>query len=556
MVRLALPLSLRSHREALKQLCLHHLELLPGIKQVDVQVGYQVMGQKSGTTAGSADQQANPLSQEAPAPGLSQVKYVLAVASGKGGVGKSTVTANLAMSLAQSGARVGIMDTDIYGPSMGIMFGITESPKADQNKHIHPVEVQGVKIISMSLFTDENSAVIWRGPMVSQMVQTFLRNVLWGELDYLLIDLPPGTGDIALTLTQSAPLSGSVIVTTPQEVSLLDVRRGMRMFEKVSVPVLGIVENMSFFICDECDKKHYIFQQGGGSRTARTLGIPFLGELPLDSKVSLSGDSGIPLVKMEPSSPVSRAYQNIAAEITAKLSLTQSQGDLLLEYNLHYGDLKTTSEFIELNKEVFQDLNQKKNQTPALETDSDWGSKSGVENHSKTNSETAAETNSKIKVNPSSLAQQNSSHTNTPRLQDRDKLHENKGKEDLSNPAFPISETLKKTFASYPKPVGPEFFTRDNSDQLLIGWSNQAYVVYNLEELRFNCPCAACVDEWTGQKTLKRENVQKGVQPKRIYSVGRYAMGIEWTDGHKSGIYTYDYLWELAQIIGKIKELG
>lgn len=227
---------------------------------------------------------------------LAGVKHILAVSSGKGGVGKSTVTANLAMSLAQMGLKVGVLDADIYGPSMNLMFKITEDPKINPDKTIFPVTVaEGIRVVSMAMFAESDQAVIWRGPMASQMIRNFLARVHWGELDVLLLDMPPGTGDIQLTITQMAPLRGALIVTTPQDVSVLDARKGLRMFQSVKVPVLGIVENMSYFICDQCDKHHYIFRSGGGETVARELGIPFLGEIPLETAVADGGDEGVPV---------------------------------------------------------------------------------------------------------------------------------------------------------------------------------------------------------------------------------------------------------------------
>lgn len=253
---------------------------------------------------------------------ISSVHHIVGVASGKGGVGKSTVTANLAMALSLSGARVGILDADIYGPSMGIMFGIDTQPEVHEDRTLTPVTARGgIKIVSMSMFADASKATIWRGPMASQMIQNFLHRVHWGELDYLFVDFPPGTGDIQLTLTQNCPLSGAVVVTTPQEVALADCRKGLAMFDAVSVPVLGIVENMSFFICDQCDKHHYIFRTGGGERIANQLGVPLLGQVPLEPALAESGDSGQPLVLSHPNSVSSQVLNACAGQIAACLSM-------------------------------------------------------------------------------------------------------------------------------------------------------------------------------------------------------------------------------------------
>jgi len=271
---------------------------------------------------------------------LKDVRHVIAVASGKGGVGKSTATANLAVALAQTGAQVGVLDADIYGPSTSMMFKVREAPVLDDNQKLHPVVVNGIKVVSMAMFADEEKPVIWRGPMVSQMIQNFVHNVVWGQLDYLLIDMPPGTGDVQLTLTQSAPLSGGVIVTTPQDVSVLDAKKGLKMFQKVSVPVLGIIENMSYFICDNCEKKHYIFRQGGGRRISDSLGLPFLGEIPLEPDVAVGGDSGVPIVEKNPDSASAKAYRDISGAIAAQLSImSASQTGVLGDFDYSWDTL-------------------------------------------------------------------------------------------------------------------------------------------------------------------------------------------------------------------------
>ena len=244
------------------------------------------------------------------------VKYVIAVSSGKGGVGKSTVSVNLAVALALSGAKVGLLDADIYGPNIPMMMGVTKPPEQIDGK-IAPAESHGVKLISMGFFVPEDTAVVWRGPMVHTAIQQLFRDVLWGELDYLLIDLPPGTGDAQLTLTQLVPLTGAVTVTTPQEVALHDVRKGMMMFQKVNVPLLGIVENMSYFLCGHCGERTEIFSHGGGERAAAKLGIPFLGRVPIDPAIRDGGDSGTPIVVADPASPQSAAFREIAQNIVA-----------------------------------------------------------------------------------------------------------------------------------------------------------------------------------------------------------------------------------------------
>lgn len=269
---------------------------------------------------------------------LPGVKNVLAIASGKGGVGKSTVTVNLAVALAMRGAKVGILDADIYGPSQGMMLGVTEDPEMDAERRVYPPTAQGVKVISMSMFNDDEAPVVWRGPMVSQMVQNFVRQVQWGELDYLLIDMPPGTGDIQLTLTQQAPITGAVIVSTPQDVALLDAKKGLKMFEKVSVPVLGIIENMSGFVCDGCGKVHDIFRRDGARKVAVGYGLPFLGSVPLEPGVALSGDSGAPVVASAPDSLSAKAFMEIAGRVASELSVLHAQaGKVMTEFDIDWG---------------------------------------------------------------------------------------------------------------------------------------------------------------------------------------------------------------------------
>jgi ATP-binding protein involved in chromosome partitioning len=246
------------------------------------------------------------------------VKHVIAVSSGKGGVGKSTVAVNLAVALGQLGARVGLMDADVYGPNIPMMMGVTQPPEQQDGK-IKPAESHGVKLISMGFFVPEDTAVVWRGPMIHTAIQQFFRDVVWGELDYLLIDLPPGTGDAQLTISQLVPLSGAITVTTPQEVSLHDVRKGMMMFQKVNVPLLGIIENMSYYVCAHCGTRDEIFSHGGGERAAEKLGIPFLGNIPIDPAIRAGGDNGMPLVVGNPDSPQSKAFRSIAEKIQSGL---------------------------------------------------------------------------------------------------------------------------------------------------------------------------------------------------------------------------------------------
>lgn len=266
---------------------------------------------------------------------LPGVKNTIAIASGKGGVGKSTVAVNLAVALAKDGARVGLVDADVYGPSIPLMMGITQKPKMVDGKLV-PVENHGVKLMSIGFLVDPKDAVIWRGPMASGAVKQFMTDVRWGDLDYLIFDLPPGTGDIQLTLVQTIPLTGSVVVTTPQDVSLADARRGLKMFEKVNVPVFGIIENMSYYICSQCGHREEIFAHGGGRRAAEEMGVPFLGEIPIHTAIRVSGDSGLPVVIDPASSVQGDVIQSIARALAAQISIVNAGlgGPSSMEINL------------------------------------------------------------------------------------------------------------------------------------------------------------------------------------------------------------------------------
>lgn len=260
---------------------------------------------------------------------LPDIKSVIAVASGKGGVGKSTVAANLALAMSKLGQRIGLMDADIYGPSVPIMMGLgTVDPKTTPM----PMEKYGLRLMSMGFLVDPNQAVIWRGPMVHKAVSDFLMRIDWGQLDALVIDLPPGTGDAQLTLTQTAPLTGAVIVTTPQDVALIDARKGLEMFKQVRVPVLGIIENMSYFSPDGKDK-HYIFGKGGGRKMAESAGVPFLGEIPIDPRVTECGDAGEPIVQRHPDSLAAKAFLELAKTVTDKTK-NMAMDDTLPEVEL------------------------------------------------------------------------------------------------------------------------------------------------------------------------------------------------------------------------------
>jgi len=253
-----------------------------------------------------------------PLPG---VKNIIAVASGKGGVGKSTTAVNLALALSAEGANVGLLDADIYGPSQPRMLGASERPESPDGKSLIPVVSHGVQSMSIGYLIEEETPMVWRGPMVTQALEQLLRDTRWQDLDYLIIDLPPGTGDTQLTLSQKVPVSGAIIVTTPQDIALLDARKGLKMFEKVEVPVLGIVENMSIHICSKCGHEEHIFGEGGGQRMAAQYNVPFLGSLPLDIRIREETDSGQPTVVAEPDSRIAGLYRDIARRAAARLSL-------------------------------------------------------------------------------------------------------------------------------------------------------------------------------------------------------------------------------------------
>jgi ATP-binding protein involved in chromosome partitioning len=252
------------------------------------------------------------------------VKSIVAVASGKGGVGKSTVAANLALALHQQGQRIALLDADIYGPSVPIMMGLGQ---VDPQTTEFPLEKYGIKLMSMGFLVNPTQAMIWRGPMIDKYLRQFLMAVPWQDIDYMVIDLPPGTGDAQLTLTQAVPLSGAVIVTTPQEVSLIDARKGLEMFRQVRVPVLGIIENMSYFIGED-GKRYEIFRHGGGHKLAAAAGVPFLGEIPIDPRVAECGDTGDPMVHRYPDSPIAQSYRDLAKTVVKELENFQNMPEL------------------------------------------------------------------------------------------------------------------------------------------------------------------------------------------------------------------------------------
>ena len=395
-------------KDALREEAAAAIRAIPGVRGVAVNMTSQVRSSVMAPTEG----------------GMKRVRNALAIASGKGGVGKSTVATNLAVALAASGARVGLMDADVYGPSVPMMLGgLSARPQAaDVEGWLRPVERHGIRFMSMALLTGRDTPVIWRGPMATKLIQQFLGQVDWGELDYLLIDLPPGTGDVQLTLTQSAPLSGAVIVTTPQDVAVGVTMRGLRMFEQVQVPVLGIVENMSRFVCGHCGQATDVFRHGGGRRAAQELGIQFLGEIPLDAAVAAAGDAGQPVVLSAPGSASARALLEAAGNLAREVSIVNE---------------KTAS----------------------------------------------------VRHRPAE---------------------------------------------AQVRPDGVE-----------IKWTDGHVSRYAHRPLRLACPCAMCVDEWTGQPRLDSATVPADVRVIDLRPVGRYALQFSFSDGHATGLYAYDRLRSL-----------
>jgi ATP-binding protein involved in chromosome partitioning len=248
------------------------------------------------------------------------IRNIIAVGAGKGGVGKSTTAVNLAVALQRKGARVGLMDADVYGPNTPQMLGIDRAPEVSEAKRMIPPEAFGIKVISMGMLVPADQPIIWRGPMLHGAVQQFMRDVEWGELDYLIVDLPPGTGDVSLSMAQSVPVAGAVVVTTPQGVSVSDVRKAVAMFRQLNIPVLGVVENMSFFVCGHCQERTEIFGHGGGAKMAEDMGIPMLGQIPIDTRVRSGGDEGRPIVSAAPDAPAAKAFLDIAGRVAAEIS--------------------------------------------------------------------------------------------------------------------------------------------------------------------------------------------------------------------------------------------
>ncbi|HUX86129.1 MAG TPA: Mrp/NBP35 family ATP-binding protein [Chloroflexota bacterium] len=284
--------------------CRRAVSAVPGVKQIDVTMDARVP-----TGRGQRGKQ-----------GVPNVSNIIAVASGKGGVGKTTVAVNVALALSETGARVGVLDADVTGPNVPIMLGVSGEPQAVNGK-IEPLTAYGVKVISISFFVPEGTPVIWRGPMVGGAIQQFLNDVSWGQLDYLVVDLPPGTGDASISLAQLIPLSGVVIVSTPQDVALLDATKSLAMFQKLEAPIVGLVENMSYFVCPHCNERVDIFGHGGAEQAAERLNIPFLGRVPLTPEIRVGGDQGVPVLRSNPESVEADAFRQIAAQIAARISV-------------------------------------------------------------------------------------------------------------------------------------------------------------------------------------------------------------------------------------------
>ncbi len=361
---------------------------------------------------------------------------MIAISSGKGGVGKSTVTANIAVAMAEAGLTVGVVDADVYGPSIPGMLGIRgDKPAMTPEGKVVPAVAHGVKVISMAMLTDDDSPAILRGPMVTKYLQMFVRQVEWGALDVLLLDLPPGTGDIQLTLAQAFPLTGAVVVSTPQDVSLKIARRGLRMMEQVKVPILGVVENMSGFTCPSCKTVTHIFHQGGGEAIAQELGVAFLGRVPLDPAVVDCGDKGAPLVKAAPDSPAAAAYRSIAA------ALTDGEGAAGIAMPFSW---------------TLEDGTGKPAPVPAA-------------------------------------------------------------------PNGPVDR-----LAGLDMELGA----------LRLTWADGHVQALASRDLRIGCRCAQCRAEVTGARLLEPGTVPLDIRLTRVWSVGNYALGLAFSDGHDTGIYT------------------
>jgi len=355
-------------------------------------------------------------------PALSGIKSIVAIASGKGGVGKSTVSTNLAVALRATGDRVGLLDADIYGPSQPGMFGVaTKSPELVDGL-IQPINSYGIDFVSVGMFLDADAPAIWRAPIAMKMINEFLGKVNWGQLDYLLIDMPPGTGDVQLTLAQQASLAGAVIVTTPQQVALGVARRGIKMFQQVDVPIIGIIENMSGFTCSHCDETTAVFKTGGGREMAEDFAVPFLGSLPLDPEIMISGDDGVPVLNRSPESAAAKAILELAGNFRSAM----------------------------------------------------------------------------------------------------DRLS---------------AEPVK----------GPQHVEVNADGDLELTWNDSHKSVHKPYSLRINCRCAGCIEEGSGKPTLEAARIPLDLSIRTTKPVGRYALAFEFSDGHNTGIYSFELLKELCE---------
>lgn len=397
-------------RELMRKQAEDAIRKIPGVEQVELRMTAQTVGRGM-----------------SPEDILQGVRNVIAIGSGKGGVGKSSVTVHLAIALAQTGAKVGILDADIYGPSIPAMLNLHDKPMGDAQGRAIPPEKYGIRAMSVGMLVGGDAPTIWRGPIASRLLQQFLGAVNWGELDYLLLDLPPGTGDVQLTLAQSAPLNGAVIVTTPQDVALRIARKGLKMFQQVNVPIIGLIENMSGFVCPSCGTKHDLFGKDGGIRTAGELGVPFLGTIPIDPRVVEAGDAGMPLLLSHPESPASQAYIQIAKNLAAQLSIKNLQ-----EQNDH---------------------------------------------------------------------------------------------------SFPRENHLL-----------------DHQPPKLV-WDDGQAMTYLPAELRLACPCASCREELTGNVLVREGDLPFDIRLTDVRPVGRYGYNLVFSDGHSSGIYTFDLLRKLGKTV-------
>ena len=313
-VELALPYPAKSQHESMRKIVQQAIAALPDAGRVTVTIDTKIVTH--------AVQRGVKL--------VPSVKNIVAIASGKGGVGKSTTAVNLALALAAEGAEVGVLDADIYGPSQPTMLGIAGRPESHDGKTLQPMEAYGVQAMSIGFLIDADTPMVWRGPMVTQALEQLLKDTNWRELDYLVVDMPPGTGDIQLTLAQKVPVTGAVIVTTPQDIALIDARKGLKMFEKVGVPIVGVVENMSVHVCANCGHAETIFGEGGAQRMCRDYGVPFLGGLPLDIKIREQADSGRPTVVADPDGKVAQIYKEIARKVA--ISIAQKAADFSAKF--------------------------------------------------------------------------------------------------------------------------------------------------------------------------------------------------------------------------------